>query len=241
LTDKNTALEAEISERKRIEGELAEMQRRLLDHVENERLELARDLHDGPMQELYALAFQIDLMPAEFENGQISRSVETAKERLMQVIHSLRSISRELRPPALAPYGLEKAIRSHAANIQQIHPDLKIEMHLDADGRTLPEEIRLALYRIFQTAISNVLRHAQATHVTIRFHLDDSMALLEIRDNGRGFEVPRRWITLARQGHMGLVGAAERAEAAGGTLVVESRQDVGTTIKVFVPRGARVV
>jgi len=236
LTNKNTALETEILERKRIEGELAEMQRRLLDHAENERLNLARELHDGPMQELYGLIFQLETFPADFEAGQISQSIASMKENLLQVIQSLRSISRELRPPALAPYGLEKAIRSHAAGLMSIHPDLHIDLHLDSDGRALPETVRMAMFRIYQTAISNVLRHAQANRVTVRFTMEDEVVRLKIHDNGRGFDVPKRWITFARQGHMGLVGAAERAEAAGGSLMVKSGNGKGTTIQVVIPR-----
>lgn len=236
LTEKNAALEIEIQERKRVEGELSEMQRRLLDQAESERLGLARDLHDGPMQELYGLIFQLETLPSDFESGKGGESIAKVKENLQLVIQSLRSISRELRPPALAPYGLEKAIRSHAAGLLQVHPDLQIDLYLDPDGRELPENARLALFRIYQTAISNVLRHAQASRVVVRFTMEEKRARLLIRDNGRGFYVPKRWIVLARQGHMGLVGAAERAEAFGGTLKVESETGKGTTIEVIIPR-----
>jgi two-component system, NarL family, sensor kinase len=154
----------------------------------------------------------------------------------LQVIQALRSISRELRPPALAPYGLEKAIRSHAETLQQAHPDLKVHLELDTDGQALPEGTRMALFRIYQTAITNVIRHARATQAEVRFNVDPEHVQLEIQDNGCGFQVPDRWIELARQGHMGLVGAAERAEAAGGKLQVESRPGKGSLIRVIVPR-----
>lgn len=236
LTEKNLAMQAEITERKRIEGELAELQRRLLDHVENERVQLARDLHDGPMQELYGLVFQVDTLFQEMDAVQGTEAVEAFKSKLLDVIQSLRIISRELRPPTLAPYGLEKAIRSHADQFQLMHPDINVELMLDKDGQSLPEPVRMALFRIYQTAISNILRHAQATEVKIHFVMDENMAHLQIEDNGRGFEVPKRWITLARLGHMGLVGAIERAEAAGGGLNIDSQPGQGTRIHVTVPR-----
>lgn len=236
LTEKNLAMQAEITERKRIEGELAELQRRLLDHVENERVQLARDLHDGPMQELYGLVFQVDKLFQEMHAGQGTEAVEAFKSKLLDVIQSLRIISRELRPPTLAPYGLEKAIRSHADQFQLMHPDINVELMLDKDGQSLPEPVRMALFRIYQTAISNILRHAQATEVKIHFVMDENMVHLQIEDNGRGFEVPKRWITLARLGHMGLVGAIERAEAAGGVLDIDSQPGQGTRIHVTVPR-----
>lgn len=236
LVNKNTALEAEITERKRIEAELAELRSRLFDQTEVERRELARDLHDGPMQELYGLVFQIETLSADFEAGQGAQTAAAMKDKLLQVIHSLRSMSRELRPPALAPYGLEKAIRSHAEYLAQAHPDLNISLYLESDGQLLPESMRMALFRIYQTAITNVIRHARATRAEVNFALNDEQIRLDIRDNGCGFPVPRRWIELARQGHLGLVGAAERAEAAGGSLLVESEPQKGTLVRVIVPR-----
>lgn len=236
LTQKNAALEAEITERERIEAELAEVQRRLLDRAENERLEFARDLHDGPMQDLYGLIFALDTLTADLPAVEGAGSIGEIKEKILQIIQSLRTISRELRPPALAPYGLEKAIRSHADALMQVYPDLRIELNLEEDGQTLPESVRLALFRIYQTAITNVIRHAQATHAEVRLVLNDNETRLEIHDNGRGFKVPDRWIGMARGGHLGLVGATERAEAVGGKLKVESRPGHGTHITVIVPR-----
>ena len=83
--------------------------------------------------------------------------------------------------------------------------------------------MRLALFRVFQQSLTNVLRHAEATEVQVRFSFDAEEAHLEISDNGKGFEVPANWIEFVRQGHYGLAGAAERVSALGGTLTVESR------------------
>jgi len=240
LIAQNATLEAEINERMRVEAELAEMQRRLIDRNEVERLELARDIHDGPMQDLYGLIFQIDALTVDFTGGQDEVAAQTIKERLLQVIQSLRVMSRELRPPALAPYGLEKAIRSHAENIRQVHPDLQINLDLDEDGLALPEHVRLALFRIYQVAITNVIRHSKATKVEIYLTLDPIYIRMVVGDNGCGFEVPLRWIEFARQGHLGLVGAVERAEAVGGHLEVESASNGGTQIRVIVPRNGRM-
>jgi two-component system NarL family sensor kinase len=182
------------------------------------------------MQELYGIVFEVDALQ---DNTSTPAEV---KEHILQVVQALRSISRELRPPALAPYGLEKAIQSHLENLQQTHPELVIKTELMADGQLLPETVRMALYRIYQMAITNIIRHAQASQVTIRLMLADEAAQLEIQDNGCGFDVPSRWIELARQGHLGLAGAAERAEAAGGKLHVDSDLGKGTTIRVNVPR-----
>jgi signal transduction histidine kinase len=104
------------------------------------------------------------------------------------------------------------------------------------DGQALPEQVRLALFRIYQQALNNVVRHAQASLVSIRFELDAQQTLLQIQDDGRGFEVPKRWIELVRRGHLGLVGIVERAEAIGGRLEVVSTPGEGSLVRVVVPR-----
>jgi signal transduction histidine kinase len=236
LTDKNAALESVIAERERMQNELAEVQGLLIDRTEAERRELARDLHDGPMQELYALTYQMETLADDFSAGRGLETTAGIKKKLLQVIQSLRTLGGELRPPSLAPYGLEKAIRSHAESLMQAHPDLNIRLKLDEDRQSLPEPVRMALFRIYQTSITNVIRHAGASQADVRLHLNQSKVILEIQDNGCGFKVPKRWIEFARQDHLGLVGAAERAEAAGGKLQVESAPSKGTLVRVIVPR-----
>jgi signal transduction histidine kinase len=81
-----------------------------------------------------------------------------------------------------------------------------------------------------------VVRHAEAANVTVRFQWDEDQIVLEVEDDGRGFEVPRRWIGLAREGHLGLVGAAERAELIGGHFQVFSTPGKGTRVRVRAPR-----
>lgn len=226
----------DITERKQMEAELAEVQRRLMEGREAERLHLAQELHDGPLQDLIGISYRLaelaEAVPDEAGVGQM----EAAQATLQQVLRVLRTFSGELRPPALAPFGLEKAIRSHVEDFQRQHPELEVQFKLMPDGQALPEQVRLALFRIYQQALNNVVRHAQASLVSIHFELDAQQTLLEIQDDGHGFEVPKRWIELVRRGHLGLVGIAERAEAIGGRLEVVSTPGEGTLIRVVVPR-----
>ena len=235
LRTNNAALQAEIQRRIQLEAELAEVQRRLIDRVETERLELAQELHDGPMQELYGISYGLAGLNGDLpENLRPELSAQQA--RLQNVIAALRTIAREMRPPALAPFGLEKAIRSHVESFQQNYPDMEIRLHLTPDEQALPEPVRLALFRVYHTAMINVIRHAEATRITVTFTLDPQTIFLEVSDNGKGFEVPKRWYEFAREGHLGLAGAAERAEAVGGRLEVISAPGKGTTIRVIAPR-----
>jgi len=229
-------LRARLAEVERTRDDLAETQRRLAESRETERLHLAQELHDGPVQDLHGLRLRLSAIAERMGDDTAVTRLATAQGELLRVIDELRAICRELRPPALAPFGLEAAIRSHAGCFQEAHPELEVQVDLMHDGQTLPERVRLALFRVCQEALSNVARHAGAGCVLIRFHLNEERILLEISDDGCGFEVPERWILLARRGHLGLLGAAERADSIGGRLEVESAPGRGTVVRVVAPR-----
>jgi signal transduction histidine kinase len=182
------------------------------------------------------------LFLTELENNAVEQEpvdraqVEQAQESLYEVTKALRVICGDLRPPALAPFGLEKAIRSFLNQSVELNPELEFVANLQEDGQALPEHIRLALFRILQHTLKNTIKHAQASRVHVIFSFDEEQISLEIQDNGRGFRVPRRWIELVREGHFGLVGANERARAVGGKFTIKSEPGNGTIVRVVVPR-----
>ncbi len=226
----------DITDRKQIEAELDEMRRRLMRSRENERRRLAQELHDGPLQEIIGLSFQTQMLEGSIDEEDNMEQIRSMQHTLDELATRLRAIAGELRPPALAPFGLEKAIELHAESFQKQHPELKLTLRLSQDGQKLAEDVRLALFRIYQELLNNILRHSQASEVWVRFFLDDEQAVLEIQDNGQGFVVPIRWVSMARGNHMGLIGSRERAEAVGGRLQVESSPGKGTLIRAIVPR-----
>lgn len=225
-----------FTKQKLIQDELAEVERRLIDSREAERLQLAQELHDGPVQDLLAISYQFSNLREAFQDETQLLQFNQSYSMLQQVMRTLRGICGELRPPTLTPFGLEKAIRSHVAQIEEARPEISIELELMNDGKTLPERVRLALFRIYQQAVLNVLRHANASKIFVQFHYDDENVKLNIQDDGNGFKVPERPVELVRQGHFGLVGSAERAQAVGGKLWIESEIGRGTTVSVVVPR-----
>lgn len=226
----------DISTRKQMESDLVELQSRLIEGREVERSRLAQDLHDGPLQNLYGLSYYLSAFLLDLPEGIELELIQDAQDMLNQVAGTLRKICGELRPPTLIPFGLEKAIRSHAEAFQVVYPELRVELDLSPDELLLPERVRLGLYRIYQQALDNVVHHSKASKVRIRFRLDAEQILLEIKDNGRGFISPPRWIDLARKGQLGLVDAARRAEAIGGYLSVEAAPGQGAMVQVIVPR-----
>lgn len=229
------AMVEDITERKNTESELVEMKARIQANVEAERLHLAQELHDGAMQDLHSVIFQIEGL-RQNNTREVKAVLAEVSETVHGTLQELRSIAKELRPPTLARFGLEKAIRSYTGDFIEKYPQIEVHLSLATDSQLLPEHERLVLFRIFQQSMMNVIRHAQASRIDVRFTLDAEEARLEISDNGIGFQVPTRWIALVRKGHYGLAGAAERVEALNGTFQVESAEGSGTCVRVSIPR-----
>ncbi len=220
--------------RHRVEQELAELQRRLLDSREEERAALARELHDGPLQLLLGAHMHLGVLRSQL-SGEQRDHLESILHTLQEVSDSLRQLTGELRPPALSSFGLETAIRSYVQSFQRRHPHIQVTLRLPSESRPLAHETRIALYRIFQNALSNVAQHADADRVRIDLSFRQDRVRLRIEDNGRGFRLPGSWLQLARHGHYGLVGSVERAEAIGGRLMVRSAPGQGTAVLVVAP------
>jgi signal transduction histidine kinase len=232
LREYSEQLEARVRERTE---EFVTLQRRFVDNVEAERLRVSQELHDGAMQEIYGLMFKLSMLFETSDNPEMQPEVASVIDDLKKINKSLRIVARELRPASLTPFGLEKAMRDYSERISLEHPEFHLSLDLMADGKRLPEHIRLTLFRIYQTALTNVIRHAHAQNVSVHFSFDEERAILKVQDDGKGFKVPERLRTLASQGHLGLAGAAERAEAIGGKLALESSPGKGTQLRVIAP------
>jgi PAS domain S-box-containing protein len=227
-------LAIDVSERKRMEAELEEMKHRLLENSETERARLGQILHDGPLQDLYGAFYQIqEIKPSlnEYEQEVANRALET----IQQVNATLRIIYGELRPSTLIHLGLKKAIRSHGAWLQDRQDKLIIYFDMADDQQQIPNKQRLALFRIYQQLISNTMRHSEARHAWVRLRLNDENVVLEVEDNGKGFDVPGHWIDMVRKDHLGLVGAMERVHGMHGQMEIHSNAGSGTLIRVTVP------
>jgi PAS domain S-box-containing protein len=225
----------DITFRKHMQNELLEVQRQLDAGREQERLRLAQELHDDPLQELYGIIYQIEAVNLMLENPASRDELHLMRDSVQNVIDKLRAICGELRPPALTPFGLESAIREHADTFHSQYPEIRLHLDLAYDGQYLSEQLRLTLFRVYQQAIANVARHSKAKNANVRFEFDEQRAILEIEDDGQGFVVPLNWVNFTRRKHLGLAGAAERAELLGGKLDVTSAPGKGTLVRLIIP------
>lgn len=192
--------------------------------AELERQNLAHELHDSVLNQLALLhnSLNENTLPLGFHNA-----YEELKRRLREIVTSLR-------PPMLT-YGLALAITDLAESLMERSAGtLKVIVNLQASEERLPESIEAHLYRIVQEACENVIRHAQASQITISGSLSPTQAELCIEDNGKGFKAETQFELneLLEQNHFGLAGMKERAHLIGATIEFKSQPQVGTQVKV---------
>lgn len=194
---------------------------------EEERSRLAREIHDGPMQDVTALIHQIRLV--KMENSQTACGhLENAEDGAQHAVQDMRALCDELSPPWL-DLGLAQALEELAERLSR---HLRAEVSVDVDyGEDLPPEVTLAYFRVVQEAVHNSVRHGQASRVLVRFFKDGDNAVLEVEDDGSGFEPPLDYEELRVRGHRGLANMSERMSLIGGRLKVTRGEGGGTLLR----------
>jgi signal transduction histidine kinase len=211
---------------------------------EEERHRLARELHDDTLQSLIALNQRVQLAQlaqnesqrlANAQNERADRNgLEEIRSLTEQTIQNLRRLTRALRPIYLEDLGLAAALETLARETQQMG-GVEIEFSRIGMEVRLSAPVELALYRIGQEALSNVVRHAHASHALLNIAFAENEVALNISDNGVGFEVPASPAEFAPTGHFGLLGLHERAEMIGGRLDIHSTLGQGTQVSLSLP------
>jgi two-component system, NarL family, sensor kinase len=203
----------------------------VIEAQEIERRRVAGDIHDGISQRLITLSYWLDAAARTVgtDPGEASRQLAEARELVGLTLGEARAAISGLRPPVLDDLGLAGGLASLARSI----PQLDVELEL-ADVR-LPEHIEIALYRIAQEGLQNIVKHANASVARLRFALDDDTARLEIVDNGIGFDTFENPLGGDEMGGYGVLSMAERAELVGGRLNIRSRPGSGTTVTATIP------
>ena len=197
-----------------------------------ERQRLARELHDSVSQALYGIILGTDAARTLLDRdpGRITEPLEYVLSLAKAGLAEMRALIFELRPESLATEGLIAALEKQAALVQARH---KIAVHVSlCDEPDAPLEVKEALYRIAQEALNNTVKHAQAERVELRLEQNADEILLEVRDDGGGFDPESSF-----PGHLGLKSMRERVAHLGGTLRIESAPGEGTRIRAQIPPG----
>lgn len=250
VTDLTQTLEQRVAQRT---GELAAAQSELAEKAyqlrellaatvrvqEEERTRIARDLHDGSNQLITGTLYEIQAAEQSLLNRKAATTVEklkTAKQLLRSLEAENRRIIGGLRPPVLDDRGLLPALKAYASSIDHRYG---ISCSVDISGQPvrLSSEPEIAVYRIVQESLNNVVAHADADNVEIHVDYEDSRLRVTIQDDGIGFDATD--VMASASGKMGLIGMRERAQSIGGRIEVQSTPGHGSRIVFDVPVAPR--
>lgn len=212
--------------------QMRQLARRTEEQVERERRRIARAVHDDLGQALTALKLDTNWL-AQRLNGEdpaLGEHLRAMQTLLDETSASVRRISTELRPSVLDDLGLDAAVEWQTQDFSR-RTGIPSEVRLRMQGGKLPGQVGIALFRILQEALTNVVRHAGATHVAISLVEEPDRVVMEVSDDGVG--IPER--TERQQPSLGLLGMRERAEALGGTLAIAPARPRGTTVRAEIP------
>ena len=196
---------------------------------EEERARISRELHDEAGQALTALKIELSLLANELPADQpgLDQRMRDALGQVDELLNAIRRLAHEMHPPMLETLGVNATLEGYCESFSQ-RTRLSLNYHGESPQDVSPS-VSIVLYRILQEALTNVARHAEATHIAVSLTSDDHSLALSVQDDGCGFDLQQP------PGGLGLVSMRERIEAIGGRLQVESQLDVGTKLTVRVP------
>jgi len=236
-------IQAEESENRALSEDLhrqstqqQELLKRLITAEEDERKRVARELHDELGQSLTGLALHSEVM-GQFIKSDPERALKQlflTRELIGKTTQQMYELILALRPSVLDDLGLAAALRSHA---ERVLNGSRITFKLDSTGlsKRLPPSIETALYRIFQEALSNVVKHSGADQVKITLAQRDGVFEGEIADNGHGFNLENIGLEVDNPHGLGLLGMRERLAQCGGSMNIISQEGEGTRIRILIP------
>lgn len=221
--------------------ELLEMRRELLDAIitaqEDERKRVARELHDATGQVLTSLLLGLSSLERAGVPPEAGPLLADLQNLARGLLDTVRSLCYELMPRALEEFGLAEALKSQARDFSRRH-GIPVEVEVAGDCPASESwEVQLALYRIVQEALANVVRHARASRVSVTLTCGPGEETVVVEDDGVGFEVGEGMAVAGERPSLGLFGMRERAALLGGRVAIESAPGAGTTVYARLPRG----
>ena len=235
------AVGRDITERRKAEEALRESEEQMrylssqiLKAQENERQRIARDLHDSIIQSLATIKInlRVNLKRLNWDGaGKDRESFESIISMIQNTIEEVRRVYTDLRPSMLDNLGILATMSWACQEFQDIHRGIRIQTQTDIKEDEISETLKIVIYRIMQEALNNIAKHSKANLVDISLKKDDGKIHLTIEDNGCGFNVAAMFSGHNDRHGLGLVSMKERTELSGGTFVIESADQCGTTIR----------
>jgi signal transduction histidine kinase len=213
-------------------------QRKLLEKDGQARNKLARDLHDGPTQDVSAIAMRLDyiqlMIRQEEDTTKIIEELRAVEDIALRTTNSLRNTLFTLRPVVLETQGLSAALAQYAQRLREID-NLNILVDTSGYAGQLSSEIEGMIFAVVEEAVSNAKKHANADKISVRVKPRNGSVVTDIIDNGTGFDVKAVRSSYDRRGSMGLLNMDERAKLVGGRFDIKSAPGQGTTVRIEVP------
>jgi len=224
-----------LEKSERLQEQLRRLSRQILSAQEEERKEISRELHDVIAQTLTGINVRLAALKKEAATNTkgLDRNIASTQRLVERSVDIVHQFARELRPAVLDDLGLVPALLSYMKNFTA---RTGLRAHLKAFGgvEQLETGRRTVLFRVAQEALTNVARHAKASRVEVSIQKLPRAARMEIKDDGKSFQVERK-LHAAGGKRLGLLGMRERVEMVGGTFCIESAPAQGTTIRVDIP------
>jgi len=213
---------------------LRALSQQLMEVQENERRHLARDLHDEIGQALTVVKMNLQTMQRLGDASAITIQLKDSSAVIDQTLQHVRNLSLDLRPSLLDDLGLVPAVRWYLGR-QAERAGWNIDVQVDESLPPLPQSVAIACFRVIQEAVTNIMRHSNATRVSVSLQEYNRDLLLVVRDNGVGFDVQKALDKAAKGQSMGLIGMQERIRFLNGSISIVSDPGHGTEVRVRIP------
>ena len=226
----------DITERKQAQDALQMFSRQLIEAQEEERRRIARELHDQIGQVLTAVKMNLHTVQRVCNAAEAGAHIKDNIEAVDEALRLVRDLSVDLRPPLLDDLGLVTALRWYVDRYaKRTRLASQVIVDLKDPNERFSRELETACFRIAQEALTNVVRHAHATGVTLRLGKEDGFLRLSVKDDGVGFDPDALQRRARCTATLGLLGMQERAHAAGGDINIDSKVSQGTEIRLKLP------
>ena len=224
-----------LEESEFMQQKLRHLTRQFLTAQEDERREISRELHDEVVQTLVGINVELAALghAASGGLGAVKAKIARTQRLVAKSVSAVHKFARELRPAVLDDLGLIPALHAHMKSVAA-RKNLKIHLIADAGVEVLDMARRTVLFRVAQEALTNVVRHAEASVVKMSIDEIPGAFRMEVRDNGKSFQVLQT-LSARTNKRLGLLGMRERVEMVGGTLVIVSTPGRGTTVRAEIP------
>jgi len=222
---------------KKLLQQITEQQKKQLEAImeteENERRRIATDLHDGIGQLLSGIKINLAVAQEKIHQTDLNNSIELlekSQQDIIQITNELRNISYNLLPPSLEHFGLSAAINEEVKKLK-LNPALTVEFSQFIEQTRFNHKIEITLFRIFQELLNNILKHANASEITIQLIQHEMELIFMMEDNGKGFDLQKG---LEKIDSRGLKNLYSRLALIDGKIKIDSSKNAGTSITIEV-------